>query len=103
MQMADGADQNHKQKERAEHQELRRLVVAGSATTTTGAGNPWLRLQRSGTTFTAATSPDGVNWTVIGQDTIATFGDAPYYLGLIVCSGNAFALTTATFDNVRIL
>jgi hypothetical protein len=81
---------------------LRRPVVAGSALSTTGTGNSWLRLHRSGTTFTAATSPDGTTWTVLGQDTISSFGDAPYYAGLVVCSGSPLALNTTSFDHVHV-
>jgi hypothetical protein len=82
-----------------------RRIVAGSATSTgtaTAALPLLLRLSRTGTTFTAAVSPDGVAWTTLAQGMIPGFGDAPYYVGLIVCSCDPLALTTTRFDRVSV-
>jgi hypothetical protein len=81
---------------------VRRRIVAGGAATTAGTAYPWLNLERRGRAFTASGSPDGEVWTVLGQDDIATFGDAPYYVGLVVCSGNARSLGVADFDDVTV-
>ncbi|MEV0404030.1 putative Ig domain-containing protein [Actinoallomurus sp. NPDC050550] len=85
---------------------LLRKTVAGATTTIAGSGPVrlplWLRLTRTGTTFTADVSSDGLTWTPIGQGTIPAFGDAPYYAGLVVCSHDPAAQTTALFDHVSV-
>jgi regulation of enolase protein 1 (concanavalin A-like superfamily) len=57
-----------------------------------------LRLQRSGSTFTAYTSPDGSTWTEVGSVTLTMTASAT--IGLFVCSHNNKELNTSTFDNV---
>jgi hypothetical protein len=59
----------------------------------------WVRLVRSGSTFTAYSSPDGVTWTQIGNSVTVTLGTSPNE-GLAVTSHNNTALNTSTFDNV---
>jgi hypothetical protein len=84
---------------------LRPRVAAGTVVTAgpaSGAVPVWLRLTRRGTTFTAESSPDGTSWVTIGQGAIPTFGDAPYHLGLVVCSRVEGALCTATFDHITV-
>ena len=58
----------------------------------------WLRLQRQGSTITGSTSLDGVNWTVVGSQTLAIAD--PILIGLAVTSHNNSELNTATFNNV---
>jgi len=58
----------------------------------------WVRLARSGNTFTAYRSADGVNWVQMGSATISMA--ATVYVGLAVTSHNNSRLCTATFDNV---
>ena len=75
---------------------------AGGGTTynnTTGLNAPyWVRLVRSGNTFTGYRSADGVNWT---QQGTATFSMAStVYVGLALTSHDSANLCTATFDNV---
>jgi RHS repeat-associated protein len=61
----------------------------------------WVKLVRSGSTFTAYQAADGVNWVQIGSaQTISMATNV--YIGLAVSSDNEGALTTATFDNVSI-
>ncbi|MBW8782512.1 MAG: alginate lyase family protein [Verrucomicrobia bacterium] len=60
----------------------------------------WFRLQRSGNTFTASQSQDGVTWFVIGSEKTAMAGS--YYAGLVVTSEASGDLNTTTFDNVTI-
>ncbi|MGP3912109.1 putative Ig domain-containing protein [Nonomuraea sp. 10N515B] len=85
---------------------IRRTKVAGSAPAVNGpsfSGGPvWLRLRRTGLVFTASVSGDGETWTTVGQDTLAAFGDAPYYAGLAVTSGSPDTLATAVFDQVTL-
>jgi regulation of enolase protein 1 (concanavalin A-like superfamily) len=58
----------------------------------------WFRLARSGNTFTASQSPDGVNWFTIGSATIAM--GSTYYVGLAASSGVSGTTETSNFDNV---
>ena len=58
----------------------------------------WVKLTRSGNTFTSYASPDGANWTQVGSATINMATNT--YIGLAVNSGNNTALSTASFDNV---
>jgi regulation of enolase protein 1 (concanavalin A-like superfamily) len=61
----------------------------------------WVRVTRSGNTFTSYTSSDGANWVQLGaSQTISMAQNA--FMGLAVTSGSTTALTTATFDNVSI-
>lgn len=60
----------------------------------------WVRLVRSGNTFTGYRSPDGTNWTQLGSATITMASTV--YVGLAVTSHNNSSLCTATFDNVSL-
>jgi fibronectin type 3 domain-containing protein len=55
----------------------------------------WYRLKRSGDTFTASQSSDGVTWFEIGSSSVAMA--KAYFIGLAAVRG------TATFDNVTIV
>lgn len=84
---------------------LRTTVAGKSAFTGNGAANQpsSLRLKRTGTAFTAALSTDdGATWTDLASGEIPDFGDAPYYVGLVVCSRSPLALGTAQFEGVSI-
>jgi RHS repeat-associated protein len=59
----------------------------------------WLELVRAGNTFTAFSSPDGVNWTQMGTSTTVTMAET-VYIGLVVSGFGT--LEPATFDNVSI-
>ena len=81
----------------------RRVLGGGTSTHTAGAaaGVPhWVRLSRSGMTFTAYTSADGVSWTLVGSDTIAM--GPTIYAGLAVTSHDNTRLTSATITDVSI-
>ncbi len=62
--------------------------------------NAWLKLTRAGSSVTAYTSADGSTWTQVGTTTI-TMTD-PVTVGIFVCSHNAGALNTSTFDKVSV-
>jgi uncharacterized repeat protein (TIGR01451 family) len=65
----------------------------------TGMAAPyWVKIVRSGNTFTSYRSPTGTNWVSLGSQTI-TMG-ANVYIGLGVTSHNDGVLCPATFDNV---
>ncbi len=59
----------------------------------------WVKLVRSGTTFTGYRSPDGVTWTQQGTAPV-TMSASTVYVGLALTSHNNTSLCTATFDNV---
>jgi endoglucanase len=60
----------------------------------------WIKLVRSGNTFTGYRSPDGINWT---QQGTATFTMSTItYVGLALTSHNNSSLCAATFDNVTV-
>lgn len=69
---------------------------------TTGLNAPhWVRLVRSGNTFTAWRSANGVNWTQQGSSQTISMA-SPVYVGLAVTAHNPSALCTAVFDNVTL-
>jgi hypothetical protein len=83
-----------------------RKTVAGASAFTGGAAvtlPALLRLKRVGTAFSAALSTDdGVTWTPLADGEIPGFGDAPYYVGLVVCSRSQLVRCTTEFDEVSI-
>ncbi|MFI9168244.1 alginate lyase family protein [Streptomyces lincolnensis] len=83
-----------------------RPTVAGASAfsgTTTVQLPLLLRLKRTGTAFAAAVSTDeGATWTDLASGQIPGFGDAPYHVGLVVCSRSPLALGTAQFEEVSI-
>ena len=60
----------------------------------------WVKVVRSGSTFSSFTSPDGANWTQLSTGQTITMAQN-VYVGLAVNSGGN-SLGTATFDNVSI-
>ena len=81
----------------------RRLTTGGATTTTdlSGSAPPlWLRLTRSGTTFTGQKSTDGLTWTTVGTATVTMASNS--LAGLAVTSHNANLLNTSVFDNVTV-
>ncbi|UFS68797.1 M6 family metalloprotease domain-containing protein [Geomonas sp. RF6] len=76
----------------------------GGSTAVTGAGGVaapyWVRLVRSGNTFTGYISPNGTTWRQVGSSTIA-MGNT-IYVGVVACSHSVYALTTATLDSVSV-
>ena len=61
----------------------------------------WVRLVRSGNTFIAYRSADGVNW--IGEGSVTIAMGTTVDVGLAVCAHNNSALNTSTFDNVSVV
>jgi phosphatidylserine/phosphatidylglycerophosphate/cardiolipin synthase-like enzyme len=79
----------------------RRETTAGASVSTSGSASApprWVRLDRTGNTFTAYESVDGVQWTVVGTDTIPMA--ATVNVGLAVTSHTTSASTTAVLDSV---
>ncbi|WP_200301815.1 alginate lyase family protein [Streptomyces adelaidensis] len=84
---------------------LRTTVAGKSAFTGNGTVTApcLLRLKRTGTVFAAAVSTDGgVTFTPLAEGEIPGFGDAPYHVGLVVCSRSPLAHGTARFSEVSI-
>jgi hypothetical protein len=68
-----------------------------------GAPPVFLQVVRTGTTFTAQTSPDGVNWTAVPGSAASLPNLAgPVLAGLAVTSHNTGQLGTAVFDSVTV-
>jgi glucose/arabinose dehydrogenase/regulation of enolase protein 1 (concanavalin A-like superfamily) len=63
--------------------------------------NAWVKLKRVGSTFSAYKSADGVAWTQIGSTKTITMSTSAT-VGLFVSSHDAGAISTATFDNVKV-
>ena len=65
----------------------------------TGAVAPyWVKIVRSGSTFSGYSSADGTTWTLVGSTNISMASSAT--AGLAVCAHNNTALNTSTFDSV---
>ncbi len=81
----------------------RRTVAGGESTNMSGGAGTapmWVRLVRSGSSFSAYVSTDGSTWTLVGTDTIAM--GASIHVGLAVTAHDNSKVCTATFDNVTI-
>lgn len=83
----------------------RRHTAGGSTSETEISGIPrydyWVRLVRSGDTFTAHQSPDGIVWTQVGpSQTIAMGTDV--YVGMVVTSHNTSNFNDAIFKHVSV-
>jgi regulation of enolase protein 1 (concanavalin A-like superfamily) len=78
--------------------------ATGGSTTSVGGNKfsffPWYRLQRSGNTFTAYQSTDGITYQIIGTSTVAM--NSACYVGLAVCSGATGSFSNVTYENVSI-
>ena len=79
-----------------------RLLSGGNANSVTAPNTPdgaycvpytWLRVVRSGKTFTTYSSPDGVNWTTVDTQTI-TMGTT-VYVGMAVSADDNTLLSDA--------
>src|SRR5262249_36648753 len=60
----------------------------------------WVRLTRSGNTFTGFASADGVSWTQMGAINVTMAGNA--LQGLAVTAHNNSTLNNSTFENVSV-
>jgi regulation of enolase protein 1 (concanavalin A-like superfamily) len=80
----------------------RRTSTGGSTTSTivSGAAPYWVKVTRSGSTFTAAVSTNGTTWTTVGSQSITMA--ATISVGLVVGSHADGQIARATFDHVSI-
>ena len=82
----------------------RRLATDGATSVSNVGGFAapyWVKLVRSGNSFTASRSSDGLTWTAWGSVTIAMGTDV--LIGLATGSVLDGALCTATFDNITVV
>ena len=82
----------------------RRAGPGGATLATAGAlvkAPYWVKLERLGTTVNAYESVDGINWVLVGTDTLP--GGAPLYVGLAVTSHVLTGTSSAVFDNVSVV
>lgn len=81
----------------------RRASAGGTSASTSGPSllaPAWVRLVRSGSTFSGYASSDGAAWTLVGSQTIATAVDL--HVGLAVTSHDDAKLCRALFTNVSL-
>jgi len=81
-----------------------RLTTGGASYNTVVGGivTPyWVRLTRSGTTFTAQRSDDGVSWVTVGSSNVTGFATTALW-GLAATAHNNALASAATFDNVAL-
>jgi len=72
-----------------------------SSATTAAVAPAWVKLVRSGDTFSGFVSFDGSTWTQLGSDTEIPMGD-PVYLGLCVTAHTTSAINSAMADSVSV-
>lgn len=80
-----------------------RSAAGGSSANTqhSGISTPvWLKLVRSGGTFTGSYSTDGSNWVLVGSQAITM--NSAVLVGVAVTAHNNSALNTATFTNLSV-
>jgi glucose/arabinose dehydrogenase len=82
----------------------RRLTTTGTTTAnnSSAAIPAWVRLVRSGGTFSAYTSMNGSTWTPLGSPVTVSMSSTAF-VGLVVTSHNSNALCTATLTNVSVI
>lgn len=84
---------------------FQRRASAGASTSTqtaAGASPRWLKLERSGNDFSAYQSGDGLTWSQVGStQNLGMPVDA--LAGLVVCSGSATTLASATFTDLSLV
>lgn len=75
-------------------------VTSHSRTGSSSSIPRWLRIVRSGDTFTASRSSNGSNWTTMGSVTVSMTGTV--YIGLATTSHENALTTSAAFTNVTL-
>jgi PKD repeat protein len=79
-----------------------RATTGGSTSDAGGGDHPapyWVRLTRSGNSFSAYQSANGSSWAQVGSTQTITMA-TDVYIGMPVCSASSGTLCTATIDNV---
>jgi hypothetical protein len=85
---------------------LSRTITGGGSTSSATSGSTplpyWVKVVRSGSTFSAYISPNGTAWTQVGSSQ-AIYMATNVYIGFAVCGAVNTSLVTATFDNVSLV
>jgi outer membrane protein assembly factor BamB len=76
--------------------------AATSQVAIAGSVPAWLQVARSGGTFTAYTSPDGVNWTAIPGSSVGLTMTGTLLAGLAATSHNGGQMGAVTFDTATL-
>jgi outer membrane protein assembly factor BamB len=76
--------------------------AAAMAVGVAGTAPDYLRVARSGATFTAYTSPDGTTWTPVAGSSLTLSMSGGMLAGLAVTSHDTTSLSTVTFDGVSV-
>jgi hypothetical protein len=82
-----------------------RKALGGSTTQPvkiTGTVPIYLAVARTGSTYTAYTSSDGVTWTAVAGSSVTLSMSGPVLAGMAVTSHNSGVLGTVTFDTVSV-
>jgi hypothetical protein len=82
-----------------------RKALGGSTTQPvkiTGTVPIYLAVARTGSTYTAYTSSDGVTWTAVAGSSVTLSMSGPVLAGMAVTSHNSGVLSTVTFDTVSV-
>jgi len=79
-----------------------RTTTGAQSNNTSVAGNApvWLKINRTGNTFTTSKSTDGTTWTTVGSVSITMAANA--YVGLAVTAHTTSTLCTAVFSQVSV-
>jgi|GEM_PF-1570898 len=80
-----------------------RATAGGTATTVSGSATSvpvWFKLQRVGNLFNGSISTDGTTWTSVGSASVSMANSI--LIGFAVCSRDATALDTSTFNQVSV-
>jgi hypothetical protein len=83
-------------------------VTIHQRTSAVAAGGDWptymhdIQRSSSGSTYSAYTSSDGTTWTLLAGSSITLNMNGPILAGLAVTSHNNNALSTVSFDTVRV-
>ena len=75
--------------------------ISNNVAITTGAAPEWLRLRRSGNTFTGFASEDGVTWRTVGSITLPL--DLDTYVGVALTSHDNSTLATGLFESLSVV
>ena len=83
-----------------------RRSSTGSGTSSSKAGNAsppnlWVKVVRTGNTFSGYKSVDGTNWTLVNSANITIASNI--YIGLAVASGSTTTAATSQFSNVTVV
>jgi hypothetical protein len=82
-----------------------RAATGGTTSNWSGTQSPphWVKLVRSGNTFTAYRSSNGVAWSLYAASPVSVPMSANVYVGLVMTSNNNSVLGAATMDNVGVV